>query len=88
MLVPCSLFSQASFSSLLYHNLSWYLSLDRQGRFLPDTLFRLSDNVDEHHDEAEHTWEMVPANGGEVAGAGLIFLLLNDDSRIRPDYQF
>jgi len=23
---------------LLYHNLSWYLSLDRQGRFLPDTL--------------------------------------------------
>src|SRR5256885_5657470 len=37
-LVPCSLFSQASFCSLLYHNSSCYLSLDRQGRFLPDTL--------------------------------------------------
>src|SRR5713226_9833375 len=40
MLVPCSLFSQASFCSLLYHNSSWYLSLDRQGRFLPDTLIQ------------------------------------------------
>jgi hypothetical protein len=40
MLVPCSLFSLASFSSLLDHTPSWYLSLDRQGGFVPDTLIR------------------------------------------------
>ncbi len=28
----------ASFCAPLYHNSSWYLSLDRQARFLPDTL--------------------------------------------------
>ncbi len=38
MLVPCSLFSLASFSSLLDHTPFCYLSLDRQGGFLPDTL--------------------------------------------------
>jgi hypothetical protein len=31
---------------------------------------------------------MVPADGGEAAAVGFIFLLLSDDGRIRPDYQF
>jgi hypothetical protein len=33
-------------------------------------------------------WEMIPATGGEVAGAGLEILLLDEDSRIQTDYQF
>lgn len=53
-----------------------------------DFLFRLSGDVVEHHHAVKLTWEMVPANGGEVAGAGLIFLLLNHDGRVRFDYQF
>lgn len=51
-------------------------------------LFRLSGDVDEHHHAVKLAWEMVPANGGEIAGAGLIFLLLNDNDRIYLDYQF
>jgi uncharacterized protein len=51
-------------------------------------LFRLSGDVDEHHDAVKLTWEMVPTQGGEAAGAGVIFLLVNDDGRIRLDYQF
>jgi hypothetical protein len=33
-------------------------------------------------------WEMVPRNGGEVAATGLQILVLDDDGRIRLDYQF
>lgn len=51
-------------------------------------LFKLSDKVDSHHNAMKLTWEMVPVNGGEAAGAGLILLLLHDDGRIRLDYQF
>lgn len=51
-------------------------------------VFRPSGNVAAHHNAVKFTWEMVPANGGEVAADGTIFLLLNDDGRIRQDYQF
>ena len=51
-------------------------------------VFRLSSDVKAHHDAVMFTWEMVPASGGEVAAVGTIFLLLNDDGRIRSDYQF
>ncbi len=33
-------------------------------------------------------WEMIPADGGEVAGAGLEVLVLDKDGRIKTDYQF
>jgi hypothetical protein len=33
-------------------------------------------------------WEMVPASGGEPAGAGLEVLVLDAEGRIRRDYQF
>lgn len=35
-----------------------------------------------HHDAVKITWETVPANGGDVAGFGIIFLLLSDDGRV------
>jgi hypothetical protein len=33
-------------------------------------------------------WEMVPTGGGAAAGAGLEILLLDEDGRIKTDYQF
>ena len=39
-------------------------------------------------DVVKFRWEMVPRDGGDVAGAGLEVLLLADDGRIRADYQF
>jgi hypothetical protein len=33
-------------------------------------------------------WEMVPAEGGEPAGAGVEFVILDAQGRIRFDYQF
>lgn len=33
-------------------------------------------------------WEMTPTSGGGTAGAGLEVLALDDDGRIRDDYQF
>ncbi len=51
-------------------------------------LFRLSSDVDAHHNAVKFTWEMVPAAGGEAAAVGTIFLLLSDDGRIHLDYQF
>ncbi len=50
-------------------------------------LFKVSD-VKEHHQAVMLTWEMVPARGGEVAGTGVLFLLLSDDLHVRLDYQF
>lgn len=51
-------------------------------------LFRLSGEVIAHHQAVKLSWEMVPTNGDEVAGVGVIFLLLRDDGRIHLDYQF
>jgi hypothetical protein len=33
-------------------------------------------------------WEMVRRSGGDVAGVGLEFLIVDDELRIREDYQF
>jgi uncharacterized protein len=51
-------------------------------------LFRRSGEVNGHHHALLFQWEMVPAQGGEPAAVGTIFLLLGDDGRIRCDYQF
>lgn len=51
-------------------------------------VFRLSSEVKAHHRGVTFTWDMVPANGGEVAATGLVFLQLNDEGRIVLDYQF
>jgi hypothetical protein len=52
-----------------------------------DLLFRVV-SVEEHHDAVKLTWEMLPAQGGEIAGSGVLFLLLSEDGRVRLDYQF
>lgn len=39
-------------------------------------------------DVVTFTWEMVPVAGGDIAGIGRDVLLLDDDGRIRVDYQF
>jgi hypothetical protein len=50
--------------------------------------FRSRDNADRLGDVVKFNWEMIPANGGEVAGAGLEVLVLDKDGRIKTDYQF
>lgn len=44
-------------------------------------------NADRLHDIVKFNWEMVSSNG-EVAGVGLEILVLDQDGRIRTDYQF
>jgi hypothetical protein len=51
-------------------------------------IFRLSSDVNAHHNGVKFSWEMVPAAGGDVAAVGFVFLLLNDEGRIGLDYQF
>jgi hypothetical protein len=50
--------------------------------------FRSRDNADRLDDVVKFNWEMIPAGGGEVAGAGLEILVLDTDGRITTDYQF
>ena len=50
--------------------------------------FRSRDNADRLGDVVKFNWEMVPVEGGEVAGVGLEVLVLDQDGRIRTDYQF
>jgi hypothetical protein len=50
--------------------------------------FRRASEVNGHHQALLFRWEMVPAQGGEPAAVGTIFLLLGEDGRIRLDYQF
>jgi hypothetical protein len=49
--------------------------------------FRLRDNADRLGNVVKFSWEMA-SSGGEVAGAGLEILLLDEDGRIKNDYQF
>jgi hypothetical protein len=49
--------------------------------------FRPRDNAARLGDAVKFGWEMVDS-GGEVAGAGLEFVILDADGRIRTDYQF
>lgn len=41
-----------------------------------------------HHNAISFTTRMVPAAGGDPAWRGRVFLVLDDDGRIRVDYQF
>lgn len=41
-----------------------------------------------HHNVVRLYWEMTPASGGEVESTGFDFFLLDNDGRIRFDYQF
>lgn len=51
-------------------------------------VFRSANNADGHHNAVRFNWEMVPAGGGAVAAVGFDFFVLDDDGRIRADYQF
>jgi hypothetical protein len=48
---------------------------------------RSRDNADRLGNVVKFNWEMA-SSGGEVAGAGLEILLLDEDGRIKTDYQF
>jgi hypothetical protein len=50
--------------------------------------FRARANAARLDDVVKFNWEMVPAEGGEVAAVGLDVLILAPDGRIRVDYQF
>lgn len=50
--------------------------------------FRPRDNAGVLRNVVKFNWEMVPADGGEAAAAGLEILILGPDGRIEADYQF
>jgi hypothetical protein len=50
--------------------------------------FRAAKDARPLHDVVTFHWEMLPANGEEVLAAGLEFLILDEEGRIRIDYQF
>src|SRR5215472_1805308 len=50
--------------------------------------FQPQDNADRLGNVVKFTWEMVPSDGGAAAGAGLEVLVLDEDGRIKTDYQF
>jgi len=50
--------------------------------------FRPRGNADRLGNVVKFNWEMIPAEGGEAAGAGLEILVLDTDGRIKADYQF
>ncbi|WIX85652.1 nuclear transport factor 2 family protein [Amycolatopsis sp. DG1A-15b] len=51
-------------------------------------VFTAADDVVTHHDAVTFTTHMVPATGGAPVWSGTIFLLLDEDGRIRHDHQF
>ena len=51
-------------------------------------VFKSMNRTESHHNVVTFHWIMVPAAGGEVAAAGVNFIILDDDGRIRCDYQF
>jgi len=51
-------------------------------------IFKPRDNADRLHNVVKFNWDMVPSGGGDVAGAGLEILVLDEDGRIETDYQF
>jgi hypothetical protein len=50
--------------------------------------FRPQDNADRLHDVVKFNWEAVRCDDGDVASAGLVFLVLDEDGRIKTDYMF
>jgi hypothetical protein len=53
-----------------------------------EVVFRARDNAARLDDVVKFNWEMVRTSDGEVAGGGLEILVLDDNDRIRIDYQF
>lgn len=51
-------------------------------------IFRPRGNADRLGNIVKFSWEMLPAAGGDPAGGGLEFLMLDGDGRIKSDYQF
>jgi hypothetical protein len=51
-------------------------------------VFRSRDDVARLGNVVKFHWEMVPKEGGDVAGVGLEFLIVDDELRILEDYQF
>ena len=50
--------------------------------------FMPRDNAARLGNVVKFNWGVVPRGGGEAAGAGLEILLLDEDDRIKTDYQF
>jgi hypothetical protein len=50
--------------------------------------FRAARNAQALRDVVTFNWEMIAADGGEVAAVGLEFLVLDGHGRIVTDYQF
>jgi hypothetical protein len=50
--------------------------------------FRVAGQPQALRDVAFFNWEMIPAQGGAVESAGVIFMILDGEGRIRCDYQF
>lgn len=50
--------------------------------------FRRRDDVARVGNVVKFHWEMIPQAGGDVAGLGLEVLIVDDDMRIKEDYQF
>lgn len=50
--------------------------------------FKSRGNAARLHNVVKFNWEMVPTGGGEPAGVGLEILVLDEEGRIKTDYQF
>jgi hypothetical protein len=50
--------------------------------------FQASPNAEQLRDIVKFNWTMAPARGGPTAAIGLDVLVLDDNGRIREDYQF
>jgi SnoaL-like protein len=50
--------------------------------------FRSRGNADGFRNVVRFNWEMHPAGSDQVLAVGFDFITLNDDGRIRADYQF
>ena len=50
--------------------------------------FRALNGVDAHHSTVKFYWALMPADGGLARSVGSDFIVLDDEGRIRADYQF
>jgi hypothetical protein len=50
--------------------------------------FTSRDNAARLGNVVKFNWDMVPTGGSDAAGAGLEILMLDEDGRIKTDYQF
>ena len=51
-------------------------------------VFKSANNPEGHHNGVRFNWHMVRTDTGQVASVGFDFLVLDEDGRIRVDYQF